>query len=245
MLGASWPLLLRDYSTMPPADDRTREIATLIHELERQGIRDDGVLAALARVPRERFVPDAFRDEAWENVALPIAAHQTISQPYVVALMTQALRLSGTERVLEIGTGSGYQTAILAELSAEIISIERHEMLARAARGLLRNFGYINVTIHVGDGSRGWPDGAPYDRIIVTAAAPDLIPAFLNQLVPLGGRLVIPVGAHTEQQLIAVERHGQEVREQHLGPVRFVPLVGSEGWDVTAAENGHRRQRPI
>ena len=219
--------------------ERQERIEGLLAELRRQGIRDERVLAAIARVPRERFVPEASRGEAWANVALPIAAGQTISQPFVVALMTQALALRGLERVLEIGTGSGYQTAILAELAAEVVSVERHTELAAAAESLLRQLGYPNVEINVGDGTTGWPDRAPYDRIIVTAAGPRVPPPLLTQLRPDGGRMVIPVGEPHDQQLVAVERHGEQTREYPLGPVRFVPLIGRAGWAARIQENGH------
>ncbi|MGH2535229.1 MAG: protein-L-isoaspartate(D-aspartate) O-methyltransferase [Thermomicrobiales bacterium] len=225
----------------PPDDVRARQIQSLVDELRRQGIRDERVLAAIAHVPRDRFVPRAFQEHAWKNVALPIGAAQTISQPYVVALMTSALNLTGHERVLEVGTGSGYQSAVIAELAAKLTSIERQSALAQAAERLLHDLGYRNIAVHVADGSRGWPDDAPYERIIVTAAAPRVPAPLIEQLNPAGGRLVVPVGGVDEQTLIAVERQGDRFWEQPLGPVRFVPLVGSAGWDVSVDENGHRR----
>ena len=223
-----------------PGVDRNKRIAALIAELRRQGIRDERVLEAIGRVPRDRFIPKASHDQAWDNVALPIGAGQTISQPYVVALMTAALQLSGWERVLEVGTGSGYQAAILAELAAEVITIERHASLATAARSLLQEFGYGNVHVVVGDGTGGWPAGAPYDRIIVTAGAPRVPPPLLEQLSSDGGRLVIPVGQPQDQVLLAIVRQGDRTTEQPLGPVRFVPLIGRAGWAVPVKENGHR-----
>lgn len=225
----------------PPEEARARQIQSLLDELRRQGIRDDRVLGAIGRVPRDRFVPPAFQEHAWANVALPIGGAQTISQPYVVAIMSEALQLGGAERVLEIGTGSGYQAAILATLAAEVVTIERQPALARAAEQLLRELGHRNVAVHVGDGSSGWPEGAPYDRIIVTAAAPRVPAPLLEQLNRSGGRLVVPVGDAEEQTLIAVERHGNRTVEEPLGPVRFVPLIGSSGWGVSVDENGHRR----
>jgi protein-L-isoaspartate(D-aspartate) O-methyltransferase len=224
-----------------PGGERARSelIMALLTELRRQGIRDERVLSALALVPRERFVPRASLADAWANIALPIGERQTISQPYVVALMTEALHLDGSERVLEIGTGSGYQTAILAELAGEVISIERLASLAEGARALLTELGYGNVTIHVGDGTTGWADAAPYDRIIVTAAAPRVPPPLLVQLSPRGGLLVIPVGEPHDQYLIAVTRDGDRIRQRSLGPVRFVPLVGRAGWAAQFQENGH------
>lgn len=221
---------------------RAREVRALLTELRRQGIRDERVLGAIARVPRERFVPRSLREEAWRNVALPIGTGQTISQPFVVALMTEALALRGGERVLEIGTGSGYQAAILAELaeSGQVVSIERHATLAATATEVLRSLGYDNVTIHVGDGTTGWPATAPYDRIIVTAAGPRVPPPLLAQLDPAGGRVVIPVGTADDQNLIVIERHGDDFEERPLGPVRFVPLIGRAGWAAIIQENGHR-----
>ena len=218
---------------------RAERIAALLAELRRQGIADERVLAALARVPRERFVPEPSRPDAWANVALPIGNGQTISQPYVVALMTAALRLAPTDRVLEIGTGSGYQTAILAELAAQVVSVERHADLASGAEALLAEFGYRNVAVHVGDGSTGWPAAAPYDRLIVPAAGPRIPSPLLQQLRPDGGRLVIPVGETRDQMLVAVERAGDDLHEQALGPVRFVPLIGRAAWAAQIQENGN------
>jgi protein-L-isoaspartate(D-aspartate) O-methyltransferase len=215
--------------------NRTEQIDALIAELQRQGIRDERVLSAIRRVPRERFVPDAPLEHAWANVALPIGANQTISQPYVVALMTTSLGLSGSERVLEIGTGSGYQAAVLAEVAAAVYSIERHEALANAARTLLADLGYRNVEVHVGDGSLGWPEEAPFDRIIVTAGAPKVPSPLLQQLRPDGGRIVIPVGESDDQVLLMVERRTDRFQEQPLGPVRFVPLIGDQGWSIRAS----------
>lgn len=211
-------------------DDRAELIDVLIAELKRQGIWDERVLAAMRRVPRDRFVPDAPVEHAWANVALPIGAHQTISQPYVVALMTTALGLTGGECVLEIGTGSGYQAAVLAEVAREVYSIERHDDLANAARSLLGELGYRNIAIRVGDGSLGWPEEAPFDRIIVTAGAPKVPTPLLQQLRPDGGRIVIPVGESDDQVLLLVERRDDCFHEQPLGSVRFVPLIGAQGW---------------
>ncbi len=201
----------------------------LVDELRGEGIRDERVLAALGRVPRDAFVPDKVRDEAYRNLALPIGEQQTISQPFVVALMTQELDLAGAERVLEIGTGSAYQTAILAELSAEVISVERHSSLLDGARRVLDSLGYDKVELHLSNGSLGWPKGAPYDRILVTAASPEVPTPLLDQLAP-GGRLVIPVGIPTQQDLLLVTNDPDGVRSRKLGPVRFVPLVGRAGW---------------
>jgi protein-L-isoaspartate(D-aspartate) O-methyltransferase len=213
-------------------------IPPLLNELQRHGITDERVLDALRRVPRARFVPESIQDQAWANTALPIGAGQTISQPYIVALMTQALLLRGEERVLEIGTGSGYQTAVLAELAGEVISLERHAILARAAESLLAEMGYSNIHIHIGDGTLGRPENAPYDRIVVTAGAPRIPKPLLDQLHPDGGRIVIPIGHIRDQRLVALERRAGRFIEENLGPVRFVPLVGRAGWGPTA-ENGH------
>ena len=218
---------------------RATRVDALLAELRRQGVRDKRVLEALGRVPRERFVPEASRAEAWANVALPIGSGQTISQPFVVALMTEALALRGGERVLEVGTGSGYQAAILAELAGEVVSVERHAALATEAEALLRALGYANVAVHVGDGTGGWTAAAPYDRILVAAAGPRLPPPLLAQLRPDGGRMVIPIGEPQDQHLVAVDRHGDETREHRLGPVRFVPLIGRAGWAATIQENGN------
>jgi protein-L-isoaspartate(D-aspartate) O-methyltransferase len=222
--------------------ERSSQIAALLAELGRQGISDRRVLDAIGRVPRERFVPAASQDQAWANVALPIGSSQTISQPFVVALMTESLALTGSERVLEIGTGSGYQTAILAELAAAVISIERHAALAAGAATLLWDLGYRNVVIHVGDGTTGWPEGAPYDRIVVTAAAPRIPPPLIAQLQSDGGRMVIPVGEPQDQYLVAVDRQGDQTHERRLGPVRFVPLIGRAGWAAQIQQNGHHRE---
>lgn len=236
----------RDQAREPegmPADPvdphvRAERIAALLAELRHDGIADPRVFAALAAVPRERFVPANLREHAWANVALPIGQGQTISQPFVVATMTEALGLRPADRVLEIGTGSGYQTAILAHLAAEIRSIERHAELAASASASLAALGYGNVAVSVGDGTEGWPGGAPYDRIIVTAAGPALPPPLLDQLSPAGGRLVMPVGPHdADQRLIVAVRWGDDLQETPLGPVRFVPLIGAAGW-AAIAENG-------
>lgn len=203
----------------------------LVEELRRSGIRDPRVLAALEQVPRERFVPADLRDAAYEDRALPIESDQTISQPYIVALMTEALQLSGDESVLEIGTGSGYQAAVLARLAGRICSIERHPDLAVAARHLLATLGITNVQVHSGDGTLGWPDESPFDRVIVTAAGHHLPPALFEQLAE-GGILVMPVGGLDQQVLRVVRKvDGQPVSEDLCG-VRFVRLIGAEGWQA-------------
>lgn len=209
---------------------KEKRVQALIRTLRSQGITDERVLEAMASVPRERFVPDEFADRAWDNHALPIDFGQTISQPYVVAAMTEALHLDGSETVLEIGTGSGYQAAILSMLAREVISIERIAPLAEQARALLADLGYDNVTVVTGDGSEGYEPRAPYDAIIVTAGAPTIPPSLMTQLSPDGGRLVIPIGPERAQHLVVVERSGRNYVETSIGPVAFVPLIGSEGW---------------
>ena len=201
----------------------------LIEQLRAEGIRDERVLAALARVPREAFVATEHADAAYDNGPLPIGDRQTISQPFVVALMTEALSLTGVEHVLEVGTGSGYHTAVLAELASQVVSVERHPALHEGARSVLTALGYGNVELHVGDGTLGWPAPAPYDRILVAAAGPDVPAALLDQLA-VGGRLVIPVGSEGGQRLLLLARTERGVERHDLGPVRFVPLVGADGW---------------
>ena len=201
----------------------------LDRHLRRRGIRDARVLAALAKVPRERFVPPEQRADAYADSALPIDCGQTISQPFIVALMTEALELSGGEKVLEIGTGSGYQTAILAELAREVVSIERHAALSAEAGPRLAELGYRNVTLLTGDGTLGWPAAAPYDRIMVTAMAERCPPPLFEQLAE-GGILVIPLGGWDSQALEAIRKVQGSPRSTQLSPCRFVPLVGVEGW---------------
>lgn len=201
----------------------------LRRQLSGRGITDRRVLAAMGKVPRERFIPPELWSEAYADRALSIDCGQTISQPYMVALMTEALKLSGTEKVLEIGTGSGYQTAILAELAAAVISIERHELLSRQAAGILRELGYQNVNLSVGDGSLGWPDQAPYDRIMVTAMAAQCPPALFEQLSE-GGLIVIPIGGYEHQNLQAIKKVSGAAETALLTGCRFVPLIGAQGW---------------
>ena len=193
-------------------------------QLRARGIRDQRVLEAMTRVPRHQFTPERYRDQAYEDHPLPIAEDQTISQPYIVAIMLEALALQPSDKVLEIGTGSGYLAALLAELAAHVVSIERHASLANEARQLLPAMGYRNVRVITGDGSRGFTECAPYDKIIVSAAAPELPHALVHQLAE-GGRMIVPVGRDDSQQLQLIEmRDGQPhiiLREL----CRFVPLV--------------------
>ena len=184
----------------------------------------------LARVPREVFIPLELRHRAYEDEALPIEAGQTISQPTVVAHMTEALALGPEHRVLEIGTGSGYQAAVLAELAKEVVTVERHKELAERARETLEYLGYSNVHVLVGDGTLGWAERAPYDRILVTAAAP-VVPGQLTEQLAPGGRLVLPLGGRENQQLVLISKDAQgRVSESPIGLVRFVPLIGEAGW---------------
>lgn len=197
----------------------------LLMELRRAGIGDARVLGAIERTPREKFVPVSFRDQAYENVALPIAEGQTVSQPYVVALMTEKLEVGDRHKVIEIGTGSGYQTAVLARLCRRVFSIERHRDLSRDAE---RRFGELrlrNIVCRFGDGTKGWPEQAPYDRVIVTAAAAQVPTVLIEGLAP-GGVLVAPVGEdHRDQQLLRIRRNDTGFSTEDLGLVRFVPLV--------------------
>ncbi len=196
-------------------------------QLRRRGITDERVLAAMASVPRESFLPERLRAYAYEDGALPIGHGQTISQPFVVATICQLLGLAGEERVLDVGTGSGYQAAVLGELAAEVVTIERIPELAEAARDALA--GYPNVEVRVGDGSLGVPERAPYDAIAVAAAAPTVPPALYAQLAQ-GGRLVVPRGSRLGQELVLLERTQDGPRERRSIPVRFVPLLGDEGF---------------
>jgi protein-L-isoaspartate(D-aspartate) O-methyltransferase len=195
-----------------------------------QEIRDKRVLSAMARVPRERFVSPGYYYAAYEDMPLSIGFGQTISQPFIVALMTQALKLKGDEKVLELGTGSGYQTAILARLAKWVVSIERVPQLAKSAGQVLDKLGYTNIEIHTAVEALGWPDGAPYDAIIVTAGAPGVPDALLEQLT-LGGRMVIPVGSRWEQDLLRVTRRKKGNVVENLGGCRFVPLIGKDAWE--------------
>lgn len=198
-------------------------------QIRAKGITDLKVLDAMLRVPRHLFVAEALRNQAYSDYPLPIGERQTISQPFMVACMTEALQLSGHENVLEVGTGSGYQAAVLARIVRQVFSIERLVELARMARQALNAAGIGNVQIRVGDGTLGWPEQAPFDAIIVTAGAPTVPDSLLRQLAE-GGRLVIPVGDRLSQDLKRITRTGQRFREETLLGCRFVPLLGQEGW---------------
>lgn len=198
-----------------------------------RGIRDPRVLKAMETVPRHLFVNEALRDQAYNDNPLPIDGGQTISQPYIVALMTEAMELKGNEKVLEIGTGSGYQSAILAELAEQVFSIDRIALLASGARRMLESLNYFNVAIRVGDGTYGWREEAPFEAIIVTAGAPNIPKTLLEQLT-IGGRLVIPAGGRHSQVLIKLTRLSEnlnDVKKENLGGCRFVDLIGEYGWE--------------
>lgn len=217
--------------TTPQPDKLRSQMVTA--QLVSRGVSDPRVLSAMASVPREAFVPEAVRAAAYNDSPLPIDAGQTISQPYIVARMAEALALRGDEKLLEVGTGSGYAAAVLARLAREVVTVERHASLAAQAAVALRANGFRNVNVHVGDGTLGWPAGAPYDAIAVAAASPAVPPALLAQLA-VGGRLVIPVGGAAVQDLVLVTRTGDDTfTQQNLESVRFVPLVGAAGWPET------------
>jgi protein-L-isoaspartate(D-aspartate) O-methyltransferase len=199
-------------------------------QLASRGIRDRRVLEAMATVPRHLFVPEDLKERAYEDRPLPIGQDQTISQPYMVALMAEAMGLGGDERVLEVGTGSGYATAVLAELCAEVYSIERLEALAARARSVLASLGYDNVFIVTGDGTLGLPAHAPYDAAIVSAAAPCLPRPLLDQLKP-DGCLVVPMGEQELQSLVRIRKSGDGLTEEYLGECHFVKLIGAYGWE--------------
>ncbi len=213
-------------------DPYTSQRAAMVKcQLRARGIQDQHVLEAMERIPRHEFVPKAVQDDAYRDSPLPINAEQTISQPYIVALMTQALHLSDGEHVLEIGTGSGYQTAVLCELVQYVYSLERVARLARDAVTRLHALGYANFDVHVGDGSQGLPDMAPFDAILVTAAAPSVPGPLRAQLNPKGGRLVIPVGDEDKGQFLElVTRFDDHWYSKRIAAVHFVPLIGQYGF---------------
>ncbi len=203
--------------------------ARLVESLKTE-IRDERVMAAISRVPREHFVPPQTRHSAYEDIPLPIGLEQTISQPYIVALMSQALELNGEEKVLEVGTGSGYQTAILAELARSVITVERLPDLAKSARKVLDSLGYANIEVHLAGETLGWPAEAPYEAIMVTAGVPRVPPDLLAQLA-IGGRMVIPVGSRYIQELCKITRHRKKSLVHNLGGCRFVSLIGDGAWE--------------
>jgi protein-L-isoaspartate(D-aspartate) O-methyltransferase len=202
----------------------------LVEQLQDQGIRDLAVLKAIDETPRHIFVPRAVRHRAYEDSALPIGNGQTISQPSIHARYLQLLHLTGTEKVLEIGTGSGYQTVLLSHLAAQVFSIERVAPLLEGARAIIQQLGARNISLLLGDGTLGWRQYAPYDAILVSAAAPDIPDAYVEQLAE-GGRLLIPLGDREEQILYLIVKRGDQLERTEIAPVRFVPLVGKHSWE--------------
>jgi protein-L-isoaspartate(D-aspartate) O-methyltransferase len=205
-------------------------IERLIKKLREKGISDERVLEAFRRVPRHLFVDAMFSSKAYDDNALPIGSGQTISQPYMVALMTQILRLNKDEKILEIGTGSGFQTAVLSQFSRRVYTIERQRALGENARRRLREMGYENIVFKIGDGSHGWAQHAPFDRIIVTAGAPVLPPSLAEQL-SMGGIMIVPAGIKQYQELEIYEKSTMGLNKKSAGGVVFVPLIGQEGWE--------------
>ena len=212
-----------------PAEYEAARKAMVNTQLRRRNITDTCVLAAMSAVPRHEFVPPQFRDRSYDDAPLPIGEGQTISQPYIVAAMTAALHLSGNERVLEVGTGCGYQAAVLACLAKEVFTIEVRTPLATEAAERLMRLGYTNVHVHCGDGTLGLPESAPFDAILVAAAAPSVPTPLLDQLA-VGGRMVVPVGDVENQELQLIERGHDNFRKTMLESCRFVPLLGAHGW---------------
>jgi protein-L-isoaspartate(D-aspartate) O-methyltransferase len=220
-----------DMASPTAAEDAYRSLRERMvrTQLVPRGIRDERVLEAMKKVPRHRFVDPGMVGEAYADHPLPIGDGQTISQPYIVALMTEALGLTGGEKTLEIGTGSGYQTAVLAELSREVYTVERIKSLLERAENTLKGLGYKNVYFKAFDGTLGWPEHAPYDAVIVTAGAP-AIPAPLRDQLAEGGRIVIPIGNRYSQELVKITKTDQGFEEKYLGGCRFVNLIGVHGW---------------
>ncbi|HEY7125138.1 MAG TPA: protein-L-isoaspartate(D-aspartate) O-methyltransferase [Ktedonobacterales bacterium] len=212
-----------------PSNEPSAPVETLLATLRQEGVHDQRVLQAIRDVPRAQFVIPELRAHAFENIALPIEQGQTISQPLMVAVMTQALALNGSEHVLEIGTGSGYQAAVLARCARSVVSVERWPLLAEHASRRLKSLGYTTVEVHTGDGTLGWPPSAPYDAILVAAAAPEVPPPLLEQLRE-GGRMVIPIGNPQQQELTLLIKKRPRIERHHLGACVFVPLIGWAAW---------------
>jgi protein-L-isoaspartate(D-aspartate) O-methyltransferase len=223
LMGALFPACeASSSSAVPFAAQRETMVRT---QIEARGVTDKAVLAAMRRVPRHEFVPAAVRARAYDDHPLPIGENQTISQPYIVAFMTELLQVKPGHRVLEIGTGSGYQAAVLGELGVEVYTIEIVEPLATASRALLQKLGYDKIHTRAGDGYQGWPDAAPFDRIIVTAAPPKVPQPLIDQLKP-GGRLVVPEGVHDQDLVVYVKTLDRRLQREKVLPVRFVPMTG-------------------
>lgn len=216
--------------TVEDSEDARRRDLMVARDIAGRGVTDDRVLAAMGSVPRERFLPPEMAEFAYEDSPLPIGSGQTISQPFIVALMAAAAELGPRDRMLEIGTGSGYGAAVLGRVAGEVWTVERHRELAEEARDRLDGIGADNVHVRTGDGTLGWPEAAPFDAIVVTAGGPAVPQALVEQLAE-GGRLVIPVGGETQDQhLVRARRRGDDLVAEDLGPVRFVPLIGAQGW---------------
>jgi protein-L-isoaspartate(D-aspartate) O-methyltransferase len=207
--------------------------AMVEEQIRKRGISSPRLLEALARVPRHLFVPEELALHAYEDRALGIGEQQTISQPYMVAAMTEYLELQGTERVLEVGAGSGYQAAVLAELASEVITVEKNVSLAESARARLASLGYLNIRVEIGDGTMGWAAAAPFEGILVAAAAPAVPPPLTAQLAE-GGRLIIPVGESDKQMLMRIRKRDGEIMQEKLFACQFVPLLGRYGWPDAA-----------
>ena len=222
-----------------PVRDRSVERERMVaSQVARRGITDKGVLDAMRKVPREIFIDRGMQEFAYEDSPLPIASGQTISQPYIVALMIQAARIKPDDHVLDVGTGSGYAAAVLSRLAGQVYSIERHRDLVGSARRAFEKAGYTNVEVRHGDGTLGWPDAAPFDAIMVAAGGPE-VPEALRRQLKIGGRLIIPIGEFGgTQRLVKVVRDGEDrFHEEDLGPVTFVPLIGEGGWKEPAVDD--------
>ena len=216
---------------MLPIEMTNERYEMVANQIAARGVRDPRVLAAMRKVPREAFVSDELREFAYEDCPQPISANQTISQPYIVAFMIEAMQLQGGEKVLEIGTGSGYATAVLAEIAGQVYSVERIHTLANQAKRTLLSLGYDTIQLHEGDGTLGWPQHAPYDAIVVTASGPGVPESLLSQLKP-EGRLLIPIGpdATNQELVLTTKRTHAPHKSEAIADVRFVPLIGNEGW---------------
>ena len=227
-------------STSAFATDRQKMVQ---EQLQPRGIKDPRVLAAMGKVPRQEFVAQDLRDKSYSDSSLPIGQDQTISQPFIVALMTEQLRLQPTDRVLEVGTGSGYQTAVLAELAKDVYSIEILEPMAKEASARLTRLGYSNAHVKAGDGYQGWPEVAPFDAIIVTCA-PNKVPQSLIQQLKENGRMIVPVGTGMDQQLYLLEKKNGQLAQTAILPVRFVPMIGQVAEKTTTSNSPSPRSSP-
>ncbi|MCL6638729.1 MAG: protein-L-isoaspartate(D-aspartate) O-methyltransferase [Firmicutes bacterium] len=225
--------MFRERREKPPGDRAGERREMVESQIAARGVRNEAVLNSMRTVPRHLFVPEALQEYAYRDSPLPIGEGQTISQPYIVALMAEALEPRAEDRVLEIGTGSGYAAAILSRLVSMVYTIERREILAKQAQNRFRALQYDNIIVRVGDGTKGWPEEAPFDGILITAGAPAVPRTLGGQLKP-GGRMVLPVGYRMHQSLLRLRLTGGGFTRENLGPVCFVPLIGEEGWDSDA-----------